>query len=171
MPLCLRFTMGKSQHVICYMRLNEVTNVQCLAYYLVHSKGSVNLSLIFLTATAVVVITVPPRHHHHCPHTSSSTVTVRVATAVPSPRAPPPSSSPPLSTLAGLTTVAASACLSGGCHWLLLGAPRILGAQHNDLEILFLFSTIWKKCRTSNRLKILHELRMLISLCVSEASS
>ena len=50
MPLCLRFTMhkmGKSQHVTyftCYMRLNEIMNVQCLAYYLGHSKGSVNVS-------------------------------------------------------------------------------------------------------------------------------
>ena len=44
---------------------------------------------------------------------------------------------------------------------------RILGAQHDDLDILFLFSTIWKKWSTSNQLKILHELRMLISLCVS----
>lgn len=139
MPLCLRFTMGKSQHVICYMRLNEVTNVQCLAYYLVHSKGSVNLSLIFLTATAVVVITVPPRHHHHCPHTSSSTVTVRVATAVPSPRAPPPSSSPPLSTLAGLTTVAP--------------APVSLGAATDSfwghLEYLVLNTTILRSCFSS----------------------
>ena len=187
MPLCLRFTMhkmGKSQHVTyftCYMRLNEIMNVQCLAYYLGHSKGSVNVSPCHndlhhshcgcrdhhQSSASPPLSSHQQQHCHYCCCHCCPLHREHHPCPLHSHSAPPPSSPPPLSSSQSLSTTTVITCLYGSCHWLLLGAPRTLGARHNDLDIPFLCSTIWKKWRTSNRLKILHELRMLISLCVS----